>query len=124
MKRLIVILAVLVPFLDTGASLAFAGDNNNHLVAFSSDANLRIDAPGDSATLHLDTNRPLGVNSAEEAVADQVVVVWGYAVNRQVSIDLQCRQSALTESDDKGVDDALDMENFTQNFLLGLSYKF
>jgi hypothetical protein len=125
MKGVTVILVALMLMLGVGTARAAGGSYLSSSVATAADqAELSPDDLGRTATLYLDTDQDSGVNGQNGLFARQSIPVWNYAISPQVTIDLEYQQSPAAENSLKFISDGIDVENVTQNFMLGFHYTF
>ena len=126
MKAVTLILIGLLLALGTGTVQAASESQGSHDVAVSAnDAALLLDDPDSTADLdHVTEPTTPGSNADEGLLASQAIPVWGYAVSNQVRINLDFRPFAMEESSSELLSNRVDLEQITQNFMLGFRYKF
>ena len=127
MKVATIILAGSMLLAGLGTVSAATGDHAGHSVISPYHSTLLLDDPVDGATLPLDIEPNFGVNGDEGMFASQSLTVWDYVISPQVTLDLQCRAFSPEPNAAEFFSDIshiVDVEQFTQNLMVGFRYNF
>ena len=129
MKDVTIILMSLMLILGVGTARAATGPQLSSSVSSSvavsaNDVDPLLDDLSYSAPFLPATFLDSGTDSDEGMAASQSIPVLNYAISPQVTIDLECRPFATEENSSEFVSNIADVKQITQNFMVGLRYKF
>jgi hypothetical protein len=122
-----IILTGFMLLLGLETASAATGDHTGHSAISPYHSALLLEDPVDSATPPLDVEPNLWINSDEEMFASPSLTVWDYVISPQVTLDLQCRAFSPEPNAAEFISDInhiVDVEQFTQNLMVGFRYNF
>jgi hypothetical protein len=127
MKGVTALLVGLLLMLGAETARAASDPRVNSTVVSANHADLLVAGPVSSVTLYPQADPNSGFNSDEVISSSQPINVLGYAVDKRVTINLECRffDTAQYGSDlVSNINEIVDVEYIAQNLMLGFHYKF